>query len=105
RLTVGILADGDRLGVEADPLGQVEVLCAARHLTEEVGAVVQQLELEAGRLADDLADFVERRLVLSWDLDDDVFVPRRDRSFSQTELVHAAQDDLLGLRYGGRADL
>ena len=59
--------------------------------------VVEHLELEARRLADDVADLLEGLLVLAGDLDDDVLVARGDARLAEAELVDAAVDGVLRL--------
>ena len=77
------------------PFGQALGLRVSRDRAEEVGLVVEQLELEPRGLADDVADVREALFVFARDLDDDVLVAGRDAGLAQAELVHAAQDDLL----------
>src|SRR5262249_55088732 len=72
---------------------------------EEIRVVVEELEFEARRLTDDVADVAEARLVFAGDLDDDVLVAGRHRGFSQAELVDATVNDVLRLTDGALADL
>src|SRR5690606_4090722 len=95
----------DLLGVvEAHALGQRVRVHGRGDGTEEVRSVVEELELETRRLADDLADLLEGLLVLAGDLDDDVLVARADGGLAQPELVDAATDRVLGLLDGALAD-
>ncbi len=101
------LAGPDRrlLGVaQGDALRKLFFLRRLRRLTKEVAPVVEHLELEAGGLADDVADLFERPLVLARDLDDDVLVAHGDGRFAETKLVDATVDGVLGLVHRALAE-
>jgi hypothetical protein len=74
-------------------------------LVDEPGLVIDDLELQARRLADDVADLLERRLIGAGDLDDDVGALCRDGRLAQAERVDAVTDGLARLLHGGLADL
>ncbi len=104
-LRVSLLAlcpTGAFSGTRVMPLGRSSALAFA---VEEVGVVVDHLELEAGGLADDVADLGELALVLAGDLDDEVLVADGERGLLDAEAVDAAVHRLLGLGDGAVADL
>ena len=55
-LALGVFADRGIFHAKLEPLGQARVLGRLLHGAEKVRVVIEQLELEAGRLTDDLAD-------------------------------------------------
>ena len=71
-------ADGGVLDLEPQALRKILFFGRLREGLEEVDLVVDHLELEARRLADDVADLAERGFVVAGDLDDDVLVADRD---------------------------
>ncbi len=96
------MPSGGVLFEDRDPLPLREVFVL--RLGEEVGVVVDHLELETRGAADEILDLVERLLVEARDLDDDVLVARRDARLAEPLLVDAALNRLFRLRDGALAN-